>query len=70
MKNYYFCTLLNKDTEKYEFLFCDNDDFIKLVVNLDFDRYRLSEIEVYDRPVSHDVYDYVKKDPNLELGKK
>lgn len=68
MKNNYICTVLNKDTVRYEWLVCDDNDFVKFVTNIDSDRYRLMNIQILDGPVSHDVIDYVKKDKNLEVG--
>ena len=66
----YICTIINHDTSEEEFLVLDIDDLSKLTTNIDSDRFRLINVEVLVGPFSRNVFDYLKRDTNLEYGKK
>lgn len=66
--NTYLVTIVNRD-EIHEVCICKTDnDFISLLNGLDKDNFRIVSIDIINVPVTDDIFGFIKRDPNLNVG--
>lgn len=58
----------NLDNKKSKIILKDYDDVVKLVQNMDSERYRLGVVVNINEPVFFDISAFVKQSNDLEIG--